>query len=80
MSESVHLQFLIDSDNFDYTQVDFSNYMWENIARRERFMEKFVEHKDVLIPIIEKKIDMDTATEFERKVLYGFLKDQSKLL
>lgn len=80
MSESVHLQFLIDSDNFDYTQVDFLNYMWENIARRERFMEKFVEHKDVLIPIIEKKIDMDTATEFERKVLYGFLKDQSKLL
>lgn len=23
-----HLQFLLDQETFDYTQVDFSNYMW----------------------------------------------------
>lgn len=27
-----HLQFLLDPENFDYTQVDFSNYMWGNFA------------------------------------------------
>ena len=79
-SVSDYLQFFLDSDRFDYNKVDFSNYMWENISRRPRFMSKFVEHKEILIPNIECKIKTDTATEYEKKVLYGFLLNKEELL
>ena len=80
MYASEFLQFFLAPDDFDYHQVDFSNYMWENIARRERFMEFFLSHKSEVIPDLQKKIDTDEATEFERKILYGFLLDKNEML
>ena len=79
-SVSDFLKFFIDSDNFDYNNVDFSNYMWENIARRPRFMDIIVKHKDPIICNIQSKIETDTASEFEKKVLYGFLLNKESLL
>ena len=80
MDASEFLQFFLAPNDFDYRQVDFSNYMWENIARRERFMEFFLSHKSDVIPNLQKKIDTDEATEFERKILYGFLLDKNEML
>lgn len=77
--ENVFLEFFLD-DNFDYEKVDLSNYMWVNIARRSRFMEKIQAHRDKVIPKIQKRIQLDTATEFEKKILYGYLLDKSELL
>lgn len=77
---SEFLQFFLDSENFDYGKVDFSNYMWENISRHPQFMNKIVEHRDYVIPNIEVKIETDTATEYEKKILYGFLIDKDRLL
>lgn len=74
------LQFFIESDEFDYNKVDFSNYMWENIARRPRFMDEIVKHKDIVIRNIQSKIEAETASEFEKKILYGFLLDKQTLL
>lgn len=68
-----HLQFLLDPKNFDYSQVDFSDYMWENFARREEYMKAFVAHKEVIIPKIQKRIETGEVTEAEKMVLYGFL-------
>lgn len=68
-----HLQFLLDSENFDYSQVDFSNYMWENFARQEKYMNCFITHKDVIIPKIQKRIETGQASESEKRILYGFL-------
>lgn len=76
---SVFLKFFLDVDDFDYGKVDFSHYMWENIARRPQFMEKFVEHKEKIIPQIEKRIQIDTATEVEKKILYGYLLETVEL-
>ena len=80
MDASEFLQFFLAPNNFDYRQVDFSDYMWGNIARRERFMEFFLSHKSDIIPNLQKKIDTDQATEFERQILYGFLLDKNELL
>ena len=80
MDASEFLQFFLAPNDFDYRQVDFSDYMWGNIARRQRFMEFFLSHKSDLIPNLQKKIDSDEATEFERKILYGFLLDKDELL
>ena len=71
--ERPHLQFLLDRESFDYSQVDFSNYMWENFARHEKYMASFVAHKDVIIPRIQKRIEAGEASEAEKRVLYGFL-------
>ena len=68
-----HLQFLLDPKNFDYLQVDFSDYMWENFARREEYMKTFVAHKEVIIPKIQKRIETGEVTEAEKRILYGFL-------
>lgn len=67
-----HLQFILDPEHFDYSKVDFSNYMWENFARRPRFMKYFVEHKEEIIPVMRERLLRDEATETEKKVLYGF--------
>lgn len=40
-----HLQFLLDQENFDYSQVDFSDYMWGNFARHKKYMKYFIAHK-----------------------------------
>ena len=47
--------------------------MWGNISKQPRFMDKIVEHRAEIIPVIEEKIKQDQATEFEKKVLYGQL-------
>lgn len=68
-----HLQFLLDPDSFDYSQVDFSDYMWENFARQEKYMTYFITHKDDIIPRIQKRIGTGEASEIEKRVLFGFL-------
>ena len=74
------LSFFIHPDTFDYSKVDLSNYMWGNIARHRQYMDLFVAHKDQMIPNIQKRIELDQATEFERKVLYGFFSEKQTLL
>lgn len=44
-----HLQFLQHPDEFDNSQVDFSNYMWEIFARHEQFMRCSIAHKDAVV-------------------------------
>ncbi|MDE7137772.1 MAG: hypothetical protein K2O29_04860, partial [Ruminococcus sp.] len=73
------IDFFLEPDNFDYSKVDFSNYMWENIARQPWLMERIVQHKDIVISSIKKKVEMDISTEFEKKVLYGVLLEKSAL-
>ena len=74
-----HLQFLLDQENFDYSQVDFSDYMWGNFARHKKYMKYFIAHKDAIIPLIKKKIAQKKASEAEIKILYGFLLDKDDI-
>ena len=68
-----HLDFLLYPENFDYSQVDFSNYMWVNFARHEKYMKCFITHKDSIIPQIKERIEKNDASEAEKRILYGFL-------
>ena len=71
--ENDYLKFLLHPDLFEYSKVDFSNYMWENFARREQYMKLFVDHKNDIFPYIKPRIKEGTATEVEKKIFYGFL-------
>lgn len=68
-----HLFFLLHPETFDYKKVDFSNYMWANFARREKYMAEFIKHRDDIIPLIKDHIRSRVATDVEKKILYGFL-------
>lgn len=71
-----HLQFLLNTENFDYSQVDFSDYMWENFARHKNYRKCFIAHKDSIIPKIKERIEKNDASEAEKRILYGFLLDE----
>ena len=73
IEESDFLKFFLDEENFDYTKINFSNYMWQNIANRPHFMKIILKHRAEIIPILEEKVKQDQATDFEKRVLYGHL-------
>lgn len=71
-NEHPHLHFLLHPNEFDYTKVDFSDYMWENFARHPKYMDLFVEHKDEIIPLIQERMKTGNAKEIEKAIYYGF--------
>ena len=73
------LDFFVHPESFDYSKVDFSNYMWQNVARRERFMRIIVEHKDAIKPRILQRMRLGDATEIEKKILYSMLLEKDEL-
>ena len=40
---SVHLEFMLDPNGFDYTVVDFNNYMWRNLIYSPSYTHYFVD-------------------------------------
>lgn len=75
-----HLQFLLNPERFDYSQVNFSNYMWANFAHQKRYMDYFVSHKEAIIPNIISRVEQNRASEVEKKILYGFLLNKDEVL
>ena len=39
------LKFILDPANFDYSNIDPDDYMWDNIFRLGQFQKEFVSHK-----------------------------------
>lgn len=68
----LHLQFLIEPDQFDYTKVDFTNYMWKNFVLYEKTRSHFIAHKDIIVKYLKQRIRDDIATESEKEILYRF--------
>ena len=74
------IEFFLDDENFDYSKIDFSNYMWQNIVRVPRFLDKIILHKEEVVDALKKKIEMETATEFEKKLYYGYFINKEEIL
>ena len=74
-----HLQFLLTPKEFDYSKVDFSNYMWVNFARKMEYMQLFKEHSDQIIPMIKEHIRIGIASEEEKKILYRYLYNENEI-
>ena len=78
-SKQAFIEFILNPGAFDFSQVDFSDYMWVNFARNPKYMEEFIKAKDILIPKIQHRIKIGDASEDERKILYGFLLDEQSV-
>lgn len=74
-AENDYLRFFFDDPTFEYSKISFKDYMWENIARTPKYTEKLKVHAEEIIPRLQREIEVDSATEFERKLLYGVLLD-----
>jgi len=79
-NKTPQLEFLLNPEAFDYSQVDFSDYMWENFARKKKYLTYFYKFKEQIVPKIEDRIEVGSATEFEKKMLYGVFMGQNELL
>lgn len=75
-----HLMFLLHPDKFDYSSVDFSNYMWVNFANHHKYLQLFIKHREEIIPQLLKRIEKDEATENEKKILYGYLLKKADIM
>ena len=43
-------------------------------------MKKLVAHKEDIIPKIQQRLEIEQATELEKKILYGYFLDQQGIL
>lgn len=78
-NKTPQLEFLLAPDDFDYDRVDVSDYMWGNIMRSKKYLPYFIKAKEKMVPKIQRRITIGSASEFERKMLYGFLLDKEEL-
>ena len=74
------LSFLVNPDEFDYSKIDTSDYMWVNFFRNKDFADKLIEHrKDIISKELLRNCANDVLTTDQMKILYGMLLDKSEL-
>ncbi|MGN0277937.1 MAG: SIR2 family protein [Lachnospiraceae bacterium] len=77
---SEHLQFALDPDNFDYSQIDTSNYMWQNLIYSSYYKDYFIAHKaELLTDDLKNLFDMGVETRDQQKIVYGLLLNDDEL-
>lgn len=78
-TDEPHLCFLLSPETFDYTKVDFLNYMWRNFATKKKYMDKFIEHKSEIMTNLKKKIRNNTANDDEKIIYYRYFVDEDEV-
>ena len=73
------IQFFLAPSEFDYSQVDTSNYMWTNIIKTERYQHFFIDHKKEIIGEIKEAIKNNIDTRDQQKILFGLLTPKEEL-
>jgi len=71
---------MLDPENFEYSLVDTSNYMWQNLIYSKEYKQYFIDNKKVLLSDELKKLfKMEVETIEQRKIVYGLLLDEEEL-
>lgn len=79
-SYSEHLEFMLNPNTFDYSKVDTSDYMWENLIFSDKYQNHFIAHKEELLAgPLEKVFQMKVETRAQQKIVYGLLIDRADL-
>ena len=77
---SFQLQFMLNPESFDYSNVDVDQYMWQNLIYSKEYREYFVKHKkDFLSPRVNDIFSMGLSTTDQQKIVYGILLDDDEL-
>ena len=71
---SIYLKFIFEPNNFDYSQIDINDYMWENIFKNEKYLDIILKNKNKMnIEKLKFAVENQFATEDEKKILYRYL-------
>lgn len=80
MHLSEHLEFMLNPDTFDYSQVDTNHYMWQNLIFSSEYQHYFIEHKnEILSDDLKNIFDRGVETKEQQKIVYGLLLESSEL-
>lgn len=68
------LTFIVDPDNYDYSKVDLSNYMWGNFIYSSTYQQYFIDHKhEIITDSLRDIFRCGSATEAQQKIVFGLL-------
>ena len=74
--ESVFLDFLFNTDTFDYSKINIANSMWCNLINSPKYRGIILEHKkDFWSKEEEKRIKLGFGGDFENRIAYKYLFD-----
>ncbi len=77
---SLYLQFILDPETFDYSQINTKEYMWQNLLFSTEYGELLKKHKEeILTPELKRIFKMGLETRDQQKIVYGVLLDQDEL-
>jgi len=77
---SDHLAFLLSPNDFDYSKVDTTNYMWSNFFRRKEYFTHLYNHRsEILTGDLEKLFANGFASVDQQKIVYGHLLEKEKI-
>ena len=77
---SEHLRFMLDPNAYDYSNVDFTDYMWQNLIYSDTYQKYFLRHKHELLSeklhgIFKRNVD----SRDQQKIVYGLLLEEREL-
>lgn len=77
---SNHLEFLLSPENFDYSKIDTSDYMWQNFFTHNEYIPFFKSHKqEILNDELGKVFSNGFASINQQRIVYGLLLDNDQI-
>lgn len=77
---SLPLQFMLDPEQFDYSQINTDHYMWQNLIYSKEYKRHFLKHKkEILSPKLNEIFKMGLSTVEQQKIVYGVLLGDDEL-
>ena len=80
-NKSKYLQFVLFPDSFDYSQVDFDDYMWQNLFSSKKYRKILLAHKEEIFnDTLRIKLKLGKTSDVEKKYIYGFLMEKDEIV
>lgn len=77
---SSYLQFILDPESFDYSQINTSDCMWERLFRSKQYRKYFIEHKkEILSDNLKSIFETKRDNRVQQKIVYGVLLDEDEI-
>ncbi len=80
VKHSKYLEFILDPINYNYSNIDTSDYMWQNFIYSKDYKQYFINNKISLLSDDLKNIfKMGLETVDQSKIVYGILLNESEI-
>lgn len=77
---SEHLAFMLSPDDYDYSNVDLNDYMWQNLVHSKEYGKYFKLNKaQFLTDEVKTIFNLGLASKDQQKIVYGVLLDENEL-